>query len=183
MANALWGVIHHIPAGLLERFGGGSPRLLVHILAPIEGPAIAQTGTIEGVNFNPINGAVNPNTSYDLSTFLGRGELGLQFGPNTVTYTMVYASGDSNEQDSNFDAFISTDVDLTDSMIFQENFMDDDYFAETPYILDKGYFLNKIQLDHKVRPNLKLSGMLVLDLSRNSWTPKKIYPISIKLSI
>lgn len=29
----------------------------------------------------------------------------------------------------------------------------------------------------------KLSGMLVLDLSRNSWTPKKIYPISIKLSI
>ena len=127
----------------------------------LKGTAIAQTGTIEGVNFNPINGAENPNTSYDLSTFLGRGELGLQFGPNTVTYTMVYASGDSNEQDSNFDAFISTDVDLTDSMIFQENFMDDDYFAETPYILDKGYFLNKIQLDHKVRPNLKLSGMLV----------------------
>ena len=55
----------------------------------LKGTAIAQTGTIEGVNFNPINGAVNPNTSYDLSTFLGRGELGPQFSPNTVTYTML----------------------------------------------------------------------------------------------
>lgn len=127
----------------------------------LKGTAIAQSGTIEGVNFVPLNGATNPNTSYDLSTFLGRGELGLQFGPNQLTYTVLYASGDGNEQDGNFDAFIATDVDFSDSMIFQENMTSDDYFAETPYILDKGYFMNKLQLDHKVAANITVSGMIV----------------------
>jgi len=130
----------------------------------LNGTVIGQSGTIEGVNFDPLNGATNPNTSYDLSTFLGRGELGLQFGPNRLTYTMLYASGDGNEQDGNFDAFIATDVDFSDSMIFQENITSDDYFAETPYILDKGYFMNKLQLDHNVASNVKVSGMVVYNL-------------------
>ena len=74
---------------------------------------------------------------------------------------MLYASGDGNEQDGDFDAFIATDVDFSDSMIFQENMTSDDYFAETPYILDKGYFMNKLQLDHKVAANITVSGMIV----------------------
>lgn len=127
----------------------------------VKGTVIGQSGTIEGVNFVPLNGATNPNTNYDLSTVLGRGELGLQFGPNQLTYTVLYASGDGNEQDGDFDAFIATDVDFSDSMIFQENMTSDDYFAETPYILDKGYFMNKLQLDHKVAANITVSGMIV----------------------
>jgi hypothetical protein len=46
-------------------------------------------------------------------------------------------------------------------MIFQENFTDDDYFAETPYLLDKGYLMNKLQLDHKLSSQVTVSGMAI----------------------
>ena len=127
----------------------------------INGTAIYQTGTIEGVNFTSLSGATNPIDSYDLGAYFLRGDIGLDFGATTLTYTLWYSSGDDNSADDKFDAFIATDVDMNESMIFQENFTDDDYFAETPYLLDKGYLMNKLQLDHKLSSQVTVSGMAI----------------------
>ena len=130
----------------------------------IKGTAIYQTGTIEGVNFNPLNGPVNPADDYDLSSYFLRGDIGLDLGATTLTYTLWYSSGDDNPNDDNFDAFIATDVDINESMIFHENMTDDDYFAETPYLLDKGYLMNKFQIDHKLSNKLTVSGMAIYNM-------------------
>ncbi len=127
----------------------------------INGTAIYQTGTIEGVTFTPLSGATNPIDSYDLGAYFLRGDIGLDFGATTLTYTLWYSSGDDDSADDNFDAFIATDVDMNQSMIFQENFTDSDYFAETPYLLDKGYLMNKLQLDHKLSSQVTVSGMAI----------------------
>ncbi|MEE2764020.1 hypothetical protein [Marinobacter sp.] len=127
----------------------------------LKGTAIYQTGTIEGVNFTPLSGATNPNDSYDLGAYFLRGDIGIDIGATTFTYTLWYSSGDDDATDDNFDAFIATDVDINESMIFQENFTDDDYFAETAYLLDKGYLMNKFQVDHKLSHQVTISGIAI----------------------
>lgn len=120
---------------------------------------IYQTGDIEDVSFNPFGGTQTATQDFDLSAFFGRADLGLEMGPTTFTYTFWYSSGDDNAQDNDFDAFMATDVDMFDSMIFFENFTDDNFFAETPYLVDKGFILNKFQVDHKLTPTVTLTGL------------------------
>lgn len=120
---------------------------------------IYQTGEIENMAFQPFAGARTPVQDFDVSAFFGRTDLGLVMGPTTVTYTFWYSSGDDDAGDNDFDAFIATDVDMFDSMIFFENYTDDNFFAETPYLLDKGFILNKLQVDHKLTPKVTVSGL------------------------
>lgn len=96
-------------------------------------------------------GSIDNNLSADLdvSAYLVHADLGINVGKTRFTYTGWYASGDDNPADDEFNNFISTDVDRTDSIIFFEGgFTDDDYFTESPYILDKGLIFNKLAADH-----------------------------------
>lgn len=122
---------------------------------------IYQMGEIERVNFDPFRnqGKDTPVQSFDLRAFFGRADLGFEAGPTTLTYTFWYASGDDDGGDDRLDAFIATDVDTSESMIFFENMTDDDFFAETPYLLDKGFMLNKLQLDVDVTPKVTATGI------------------------
>lgn len=125
---------------------------------------IYQTGEIEDVALTTLDGSTGPAQDFDLNAFFGRADLGVDTGMSKLTYTFWYSSGDDSANDDDLDAFIATDVDINESMIFQENMTDDDYFAETHYLLDKGYIFNKLQLDHKVTPKVTASGMVIYNM-------------------
>jgi hypothetical protein len=56
-------------------------------------------------------------------------------------------------------------VDVTASTIFFEgNIVDDTYHSERPYLLDKGFILNKLAVDHQVTDKLT-AGAAVLYLA------------------
>jgi len=50
------------------------------------------------------------------------------------------------------------DVDNFDGVVIFEALTDDNYFSERPYLLDKGFIMNKIALDYKVTPKLKVGA-------------------------
>ncbi|MEF8794660.1 hypothetical protein [Thiohalorhabdus sp.] len=125
---------------------------------------ILQSGDIDDVAFESFDSAGTGGTNtgqqnFDLNAFFGRLDLGYETGAKTYTYTFWYSSGDDAANDDDFDAFMATDVDTNDSMIFFENMTDDNFFAETPYLLDKGFMLNKFQVDHRLTPNVELTGL------------------------
>lgn len=125
-----------------------------------------QTGSIDNFTFDVseyVNGAYGVDTSYtddmDVSTYFAHIDLGAKFGNAKLTYTFWYASGDDDPTDSDMNAFISTDVDINDSIvIFEGNYCDDDYHTESPYLLDKGMILNKLALDYNVNDKLKIGA-------------------------
>lgn len=122
--------------------------------------ALFQTGSIDNAAFTGLNGAATGD--FDLSAFLLHGDVGINLGTTTVTFTSWYASGDDNENDQNFDAFIATDVDRFESVVlFEGGYTDDNYGTERPYILDKGLFLNKIAVDYKVNEKLQVGGAVL----------------------
>lgn len=126
---------------------------------------IYQTGDIEDVEFSPAGtDATTASGDFDLSAFFGRADLGVNVGPTKLTYTFWYASGDDDASDNDFDAFMATDVDNSESMIFFENMTSDDFFAETYYLLDKGFLLNKLQVDHKLTSQVTVSGQVAYHL-------------------
>jgi hypothetical protein len=113
-----------------------------------------QTGSMDNVEFDG-----NPMDDYDLSAYFLHADLGMKMGKSTLTYTFWYASGDDDCDDSDFDAFISTDVDMFDSIVIMEGgFGDDDYFTERPYLADKGFIMNKLALDYQATEKLKLGA-------------------------
>jgi hypothetical protein len=81
-------------------------------------------------------------------------------GKAKFTYTFWYASGDDDPNDDDFDAFIAVDVDREDSQtLFEGNYADDvSYFTERPYILDKGFVMNKLAVDYQWTEKLKVGG-------------------------
>lgn len=125
-----------------------------------------QTGSIDNFTFDVseyANGAYGVATSYtddmDVSAYFAHIDIGAKFSNAKLTYTFWYASGDDDPTDGDLEAFISTDVDITDSIvIFEGNYCDDDYHTESPYLLDKGMILNKLALDYKVDDRLEVGA-------------------------
>jgi len=109
-------------------------------------------------------GSIDNNiaVNQDISGFLAHVDLGINVGKTRFTYTGWYASGDDNAADDEINNFLATDVDRADSIIFFEGgYTDDDYFTETPYILDKGLILNKIAVDSKISDKTTVGGALL----------------------
>lgn len=96
----------------------------------------------------------------DLSAYMGHVDVGVNFGAATLTYTLIYSSGDDGEDpNDDFEAFISVDVDNFYSMFFGEGgYTDDDYFTERYYVGDKGMVMNKLALDYALSKKTKLGA-------------------------
>jgi hypothetical protein len=121
---------------------------------------IYQTGEIEDISFDDSEfSGVTQVGDFDLSAYFAHIDLGYKMGKSKFTYTFWYASGDDNPNDGDFDAFITTDIDRTDSITIMEgNYADDNYFTEDVSLLDKGLILNKISYDYTASDKLKLGA-------------------------
>jgi hypothetical protein len=129
-----------------------------------------QGGDIDDVNFRDVvlgsgddtrnTGAILESGDFDLSAYLLHADVGYNWGKAKFTYTFWYASGDDDPDDSDFDAFIAVDVDRDDSQtLFEGNYPDDvSYFTERPYLLDKGFVMNKLAADYQWTEKLKIGG-------------------------
>ena len=113
-----------------------------------------QGGSVDKVTYTGYDG-ISKTDDFDLNAYFAHVDLGVSFGAAKLTYRFWYASGDDDSDDSDFDAFMSVDVDITDSMALMEGpYTDDDYFVETPYIGDKGFIMNELMLDYKASKKL-----------------------------
>jgi len=127
-----------------------------------------QNGKIENasfaesfVNADKSNGTATTG-DFDLNAYFAHVDVGVKLGKVTLTYTGYYASGDDDPTDDNFDAFLTTDVDRTESIIFQEGgYTDDRYFSERNTFYDKGMFLNKLAVDFQATDKTKLGGAVL----------------------
>nr|WP_320114790.1 hypothetical protein [uncultured Desulfuromonas sp.] len=95
---------------------------------------------------------------YDFGGYFGHIDLGMNVGKGKLTYTFWYSSGDDDATDDDLDAFVATDIDINSqySVVLFEGYTDDDYFSETPYLMDKGMILNRIGYDQQVTDKLKV---------------------------
>jgi hypothetical protein len=119
---------------------------------------------VGGVDDTTTDGGVTTQ-DLDLAAGLIHTDIGLNFGKTTVTYTLIYATGDDNPDDSDLDGWIAVDTDNFYSIFFGEGgYTDDDYFSERYYLGDKGIFMNKLALDYQVDKKLKLgiAGLYML---------------------
>lgn len=126
--------------------------------------AIYQGGEFKDVNFFGLDaaGALSRTGDFDLNAYLLHADIGLKMGDSKLTYTTWYASGDDNDTDDKFEAFISTDVDFFESIVlFEGGYTDDNYGTERPYLFNKGMFFNKLAYDRKQTEKLKF-GVAVL---------------------
>jgi len=123
-----------------------------------------QNGKIENVQFQDQISGVNSaaDTDFDLSAYFGHVDIGAKLGNMTLTFTSYYASGDDKADDEDFDAFLTTDLDRNDSIIFQEaGYTSDFYFTERCTLADKGMFLNKLALDFQATEKTKVGGAVL----------------------
>jgi hypothetical protein len=129
---------------------------------------IYQTGSIDDVTWDDseFSGVTNSG-DFDLSAYFAHVDLGMNMGKATFTYTFWYASGDDDPSDNDFNGFLSTDVDIDDNWtLFEGPYADDvSYFTERPYLLDKGFIMNKIATDYQWTKKLKVGGALMYMLT------------------
>jgi hypothetical protein len=133
-----------------------------------------QGGDIDDITFNPNAQAGDTfvgaptATDWDLSAWFAALEAGLTFGggDHKLTYTFWYASGDDDPDDDEFEGYLAVDLDRTDSIAIFEGLYTDDssYFTERPYLLDKGFIMNKLGWDWKINPKLTVgaAGMYMM---------------------
>jgi hypothetical protein len=97
---------------------------------------------------------------YDFGGYFGHFDVGMHMGKGKLTYTFWYASGDDDSTDGDWDAFVSTDVDINSeySIVLFEGYTDDDYFSASPYLQDKGLILNRLGYDYQVTDKLKVGA-------------------------
>ncbi|RJQ85949.1 MAG: hypothetical protein C4519_02765 [Desulfobacteraceae bacterium] len=127
---------------------------------------IYQNGEFDDLTFTDFASGVSRAGNFDLSAYLAHLDVGAKFGPLKLTYTFWYASGDDNAADDEFNAFIATDVDFTESIVLMEgNYADDNYFMETPYIADKGFIMNRLGIDFAATPKTTIGGALLYMLT------------------
>jgi hypothetical protein len=127
---------------------------------------IYQIGEFQDVTFTDGFSGAGRTGDFDLSAYFLHFDLGAKFDKVNLTYTFWYASGDDDPADDDFNAFIATDVDMTESItLFEGNYADDNYFTERPYIADKGFIMNRIGLDYKTTEKLTLGGALMYMLT------------------
>ena len=119
---------------------------------------IYETGKLEDVSFDNVT-KISPK----INAYLLHADVGANFGAATLTLTSYYASGQPQDSsDNKLKAFMSVDVDRTDSIIFQEGgYTDDTYFTERPYIHDWGLWLNKLALDFQATKKTKFGASVL----------------------
>jgi hypothetical protein len=135
---------------------------------------IYQTGSIDQAITQDLNGVLNPIDDYDVDAFFIHADLGMKMGKATLTYTFWYASGDDDPNDGDLEAFLCTDVDIFDNIVLMEGgWSDDDYFTERPYVLDRGFVMNKLALDYQATEKTKLgiAGMYMMTAEDVEYTP------------
>jgi hypothetical protein len=123
-----------------------------------------QSGSIDDAKFDDSDfSGITKTGDFDLSANFIHFDVGLKSGKNTYTLTFWRASGDDNAADSDFDGFLSTDVDIDDNIgIFEGLYSDDNsYFTERPYMLDKGFIIGKLALDHQATKKLKFGAAVM----------------------
>jgi hypothetical protein len=126
-----------------------------------------QGGSIDDATFDDseFSGTINSG-DFDVSANFIHVDVGLKSGKNKFTFTFWRASGDDNAADNDFDGFLSTDVDISDSIgIFEGLYSDDNsYFTERPYMLDKGFIMVKLAWDRQATEKTKygIAGMYML---------------------
>jgi hypothetical protein len=119
--------------------------------------AIYQGGEVNNATFAYDKLGLSTTGDFDLSAWFGQADVGMEIGPATVTYTFWYTSGDDDPADGDLDGFLSTDIDVGESIaLFEGPYSDDDYFSERHYLLDKGFIMNKLALDFQATRKLKL---------------------------
>ncbi len=122
---------------------------------------IYQGGSLDDINFDDSEfSGKSSSGDFDISAWLGHADIGFKFGKPKLTYTFWYASGDDDAGDDEFNGFLSIDVDRTDSMsMFEGGYADDaSYFTERPYMLDKGFIMNKLALDYQFTEKLQVGA-------------------------
>jgi hypothetical protein len=126
-----------------------------------------QGGDIEDITWDPNDQAGDtftartaPGTDFDLSAWFASLEGGLNWGDHKFTYTFWYASGDDDPNDDDFEGYLAVDLDREDNITIFEGLYTDDstYFTERPYMLDKGFVMNKLAWDYKVNNKMTVGG-------------------------
>jgi hypothetical protein len=119
--------------------------------------AMYQFGYIDQAIMNDLDGNPSSQQNYDINAYFLHADVGVKMGKSTLTYTFWYASGDDDPYDDDFDAFLATDVDIFDNICLMEGgWADDDYFTERPYMLDRGFIMNKLALDYQATEKTKV---------------------------
>ncbi|MDJ0915907.1 MAG: hypothetical protein QNI95_20240 [Desulfobacterales bacterium] len=88
---------------------------------------------------------------FDLQAWFLNVDAGYKMGRHKFTYRFWYASGDDDADDGDFEGYLAYDLDRTDSIAMFEGLYTDDvtYWSERPYMLDKGFVMNKLSWDFK----------------------------------
>jgi hypothetical protein len=124
---------------------------------------IVQDGSLDNTAFTGTDGTSPAFLDFDVSGQMFRFEVGARRGKTTYKYTLLQQSGDDDPNDDDFEAFLATDMDSSDSAIFNEgNLNTDFFFTETNYFFDKGIFMNKFSVDHQINKKLKVGGSVAL---------------------
>jgi hypothetical protein len=124
---------------------------------------IAQTGSIDGTTFTGTDGTSPAFRDFDVSGQMARFEVGARRGKTTYKYTFLFQSGDDDPTDDDFEAFLATDMDATDSVIFgEESITSDIFLVETNYLFDKGIFQNRFDVGHQINKKLWVGGAISL---------------------
>jgi hypothetical protein len=134
---------------------------------------VYQNGDIKNVIWDPNaqgGDSFEPRTatgeSFDLDAWFGHADAGYKFGSHKLTYTFWYASGDDNPNDNDFEGYLAVDLDRDDNISLFEGLYTDDstYFTERPYMLDKGFVMNKLAWDFQVSEKMTVgsAGMYMM---------------------
>jgi hypothetical protein len=120
---------------------------------------IFQGGSLDDISFDDSEfSGLSSSGDFDISAWFGHADIGYKFGKPKLTYTFWYASGDDDPGDDDFNGYLGIDLDRTDSMSMFEGAYSDDasYFTERPYMLDKGFIMNKLALDYQWTEKLRV---------------------------
>lgn len=118
--------------------------------------AMYQAGEFRNLIYQDLNGNSSAIKDYDVRAYFFHADVGMRSGKSSVTYTFWYTSGDDDPHDGDMKAFMATDIDRTDNFIIFESYLDDDYWTERHYLLDRGFIMNKVAFDYQMSSRLKV---------------------------
>ena len=132
---------------------------------------IYQGGSIDNAAYADQDGVASAASDFDVSSYFAHFDVGTKVGSTKITGTYIYASGDDDPYDDEFNAYLAADVDMGFSQVVTEGHpTSDDYFTERPYILDKGIHVFKLAVDNKISDKVKVGGALLYMLTAEDVT-------------
>jgi hypothetical protein len=127
---------------------------------------IYQIGKIKDTDFTDFASGLGRSGDFDVNAYFIHFDVGTNWDKVKFLYTFWYASGDDNPEDDQFDAFLSTDLDMDQSIaLFEGNYADDNYFTERPYLADKGFIMNRLGVDYMATEKLTVGGAVLYMLT------------------